>query len=112
MICLCEIFVLLEKPLKGLFGGMVDTNLGDFIFFEVFWANNLVVVVLYRFFQTGCAYGVSAFESIRKIERRTEPIGTESALELIDMEDFHIIKMNLTIIFLSKPLIEIDKNEI
>ncbi len=102
MICLCKILVLLEKPLEGLFGGVVDTDLGDFIFFKVFGTNDLIVAVLYRFFQTGCADGVSAFESVRKIKRRTEPIGAESTLELIDMEDFHIIEMNLTIISLSK----------
>lgn len=64
MTCLCKILVLLEKPFKGLFGGVVDAYLRDFIFFKVFRTNNLIVSVLYRFFQTSGADGVGAFESI------------------------------------------------
>lgn len=34
---------------------------------------------------------MGALETIREVERRAEPVGTNSTFELIDVEDFHIL---------------------
>jgi hypothetical protein len=70
---------------------MVDIDLRERIGFEVFGTNDLVGFILNRFFKAICANGVGTLETVRKVEGRAKPIGANSAFELIDMENFHIL---------------------
>jgi len=49
----------------------------------------LIGLVFNRFLQAMSADGMSAFETIWKCKRRTEPIGAKSTFKFINVEDFH-----------------------
>ena len=81
--------MLFEESLKNFFGWLIDDDLRDFIDLKIFRANDLIGMIWDRFFETVCTNGMSAFKTIRKSKRWTEPVGAEGTFKLINMEDFH-----------------------
>lgn len=80
-----------QKALKSLFGRLIDIDLRDFVSFKIFGTNDLVGFICDRFFKAIGADRVGAFQPIRKVKRRAEPVRAEGAFELVDMEHFHIL---------------------
>ena len=91
MVGLGEVFMLLQETFECLFGGMIDVNFGNRVWLKIFWANDLMGMILDWFFEAVGTNGMGALETIREVERRAEPVGTKSTFELIDVENFHIL---------------------
>jgi hypothetical protein len=46
MVSLGEVFMLLQETFECLFGGMVDVNFGNRVWFKIFGANDLMGMIL------------------------------------------------------------------